>query len=454
MIAVTDCFGKIQVFRERVLPILASDTRRRLASGAFWGGVGGGVVRVLLLMTSLFLARVLGREKFGEYGMVTSTTALFCAFGGLGVGSAITRYVALLRKTDRERAGRILSLSVFMTCVSGILTGGCFALLAPILAQNVLAAPHLTGALRIAAMSMALGIVNGAQQAALAGFEAFKTSAWIGGIGGIFQAVAVCVGAYCWDVNGAVAGLAASILFSAIVSHFSIYRHMKNEGVPSRWRGMWTEWRVLVGFSLPAFLTMVIASPVDWGCNAFLANQPNGYTELGLLNAAGQWRAAVAFLPWLLCTAAMPVMSERYGNTGDGGTLQLMFRLMGVMVAVVVPVTIVMCLAGDFILRGYGASFVGGLWVLVLTLVTAAIQSIIVPCWYFFFSSNRVWACFFMNGGLGILSIGLTWLMIQYGALGVSSARCLAMTVHAGWILLYAFHIAQNESIPKERRLS
>ena len=450
MRSLTAYLERIPWFRDFVLPLVASPVRRRLAGGAFWSGLGGAASRIALLGSSFFLARVLGPEKFGEYGMVNATMGMLGALGGFGVGTTVTRYVALLRNTDMERAGRILGLSSVITCISGGVLGVCFVLLAPFLAQATLAAPHLTSALRIAAISMALGVMNNTQQAALAGFEAFKTSAWLGAVCGVFQALAVCLGAYCSGVNGAIAGVTIAMMISVVLTRFAIKRQMRIAALTFRLREIWSEWRVLVGFSLPAFLTMLVGWLIDWGCNVVLVNQPGGYGELGMLNAANHWRAVVAFLPGLLCAAAMPVMSERYGKTGKAERLQVMTNLMWVVSAVVVPVALGICLAGPFILRGYGMASESGIWVLVLTVSAAVIQSIVVPCWFYFFAEDRAWICFSMNGGLGVLTIGLAWLMIQHGALGLAAARCLAMAVHAGWIFVYAFHVMQFGSAPRK----
>jgi hypothetical protein len=189
-------FERFPLFRDYVLPLIASPTRRRLASGAFWGGVGGVVSRGALLVTSFFLARILGQAQFGEYGVVNSTSAMLSAVAGLGVGTTATKYVAQLRNTDKRRTGRIISLSSMVTWISGTLYGLVFVVLAPWLAEKTLAAPHLTQVLRISSISVVLGVINGAQQCSLAGFEAFRISALVNIGGSLFQSVAVCLGAW------------------------------------------------------------------------------------------------------------------------------------------------------------------------------------------------------------------------------------------------------------------
>jgi O-antigen/teichoic acid export membrane protein len=407
---------KNPLFRDHVLPLIASPTRRRLASGAFWGGVGGVVSRGALLVTSFFLARILGQAQFGEYGVVNSTSAMLSAVAGLGVGTTATKYVAQLRNTDKRRTGRIISLSSMVTWISGTLYGLVFVVLAPWLAEKTLAAPHLTQVLRISSISVVLGVINGAQQCSLAGFEAFRISALVNIGGSLFQSVAVCLGAWHGGVKGAIIGMTASTLVIVIMTRYALRGEMRRFGVQNWWREAWAEWPVLVGFSLPAFLTTVISGPVFWACNAFLANQSNGYDELGILNAANQWGSAAAFLPGVLLTAVLPVLSERVGVKDVAGNMRIMKRMMQVIALALIPLALMLCALSPLIMRGYGKTFVSGYMVLILVVMAVVPQAITTPCWYAMMANGRMWACFILNCGWSILLLTGTFLLARYGA--------------------------------------
>jgi O-antigen/teichoic acid export membrane protein len=430
-------FERFPLFRDYVLPLIASPTRRRLASGAFWGGVGGVVSRGAVLVTSFFLARILGQAQFGEYGVVNSTSAMLSAVAGLGVGTTATKYVAQLRNTDKARAGRIISLSSMVTWISGSLYGLVFVVLASWLAEKILAAPHLSQVLRISSISVALGVINGAQHCSLAGFEAFRVTALINIGGGLFQSVAVCLGAWHGGVKGAVMGMAVSTLVTVVMTRFALRMEMCRFGIQNWWREAWAEWPVLVSFSLPAFLTTMIAGPVFWGCNALLANQTNGYSELGIYNAANQWYAAVSFLPSLLTAAALPVLSERYGVDDWRGSAKIVHALMRVMALIAAPVALVLCLLSPLIMRGYGGTFATGHMVLVLAVITAGIHVVVTPCWFFIMASGKMWTCFVMNLGCSLATLIISILVIHHGAIGLASARLAAYGLHAVWIVAY-----------------
>ena len=430
---------KSPLLRDCLLPLIASPTRRRLASGAFWAGVGGVFSRGSVVVASFIIARILGQSQFGEYGIVNSTAAMLSAVAGLGVGATATKYVAELKFNDKGRAGRIITLSSMVTWMSGALYGIVFIVFAPWLAERTLAAPHLAGVLRISAISVALGVINGAQNSSLAGFEAFRITAFINTGCGFLQAILSVLGAYWGGVKGAIIGIGLSSCITVITTNALLRNEMVRFGIRSWWREAWSEWPVLVKFSLPAFLTTIIAGPVGWIANAMLANQANGYGELGVLNATNQWYAAVAFLPGLLTTAALPVFSERYGANDSLSNFRIMKRMMAMTSIVLLPLLVGVCLVSKLIMRGYGETFESGYRVLIWSVLTVAPQAIAAPCWYVIMASGRMWVCFIMNMGYSIAFLVFIRFFLSYGAEGVAFSRLMAFGVHACWVFMFVY---------------
>lgn len=424
-------FERFPLFRDYVLPLISSPIRRRLASGAFWGGVGSVVSRGAVLLSSYFLARLLGQAQFGEYGIVNSTSAMLSAVAGLGIGSTATKYVAELKNSDKRRAGRIISLSSMITWVSGSVYGLVFVVLAKWLSETTLAAPHLNTALQISAISVALGVINGAQQSALSGFESFKTLAWINSSCGLLQSALTCFGAYMWGLNGSIAGIAFAMIITVSITRQALSAQMKSAGINNWWRDAWSEWPVLLNFSLPSLLTSVLVGPIVWICNAMLANQPNGYAELGIYNAANQWYSFVLFIPGILSTAVLPVMAERNGANDADANKRIMMMFTKMIFVFVFPVSLVLALMRFYIMGGYGTSFCGGGAVFVAAVATGAVQAMIAPACYVIVASGHMWHYFFISLAQGVLGVVAFLALLRYGAEGLAYSRLMAVIVTA-----------------------
>ena len=81
--------------------ILLSDIGSRMAHGAFWTFCGTVLGKFFVLIAGIVVANILGKEQYGELGLVRSTINMFVIFGAAGLGLTATKYIAEFRNTDK-----------------------------------------------------------------------------------------------------------------------------------------------------------------------------------------------------------------------------------------------------------------------------------------------------------------------------------------------------------------
>lgn len=405
--------------------------------------------RVITVGSSFVLARILGQQGFGEYGIINSTAGMIGSMAGLGIGQTVTKYVAELKLSDPQRAGRILALSSLVTWLSAGIYAVAFVALAPWLAAKTLAAPQLASLLQISAITVAMGVLNSVQGCSLSGCEAFKASSFIQVTTGVLQSVFVVLGAWFWGLMGTVAALACSMIVTVVLTRFEARKAWRKFGLRLNWQDMGAEWRVLVHYSLPTFLILLFLGPVNWATSAFLANQPNGYTELGVFNAAFQWQVALQFLAGILCTALIPVMSEKSGAGEAHSSLHLMTEATKGLMVLTIPLAVGLCALSPLIMRGYGETFADGHWTMVMLVVTGALSAILTPVANYITASGMMWVGFFLNVGWVIAMLVGAWFLVRWGAEGLAGSRLLASIVHMGVVCLVL-----PRFLPKEKAAS
>jgi len=440
-------FKGIQLFlRTKIKPYLGSDNRLRIAKGAFWGTLGTIATRSITIILSFALARILGKEGFGEYGIILNTATMISGFVGLGIGSTVTRYVANLKVREPERAGKIIGLSSIITWFSAIIYGAVFIYFAPWLAKTTLAAPHLAPMLQISSITIGLGVVNSVQISTLTGLESFKASSILSAIFGIIQSMLVVLLAWYAGVKGAVIALALTTSLTVIAYYIVSWKELNNAKIKITLNEAWSEWRVLVKYSLPAFLTTITVGPVIWASNAFLANQPNGYGQLGIFNAAIQWQTFVQFFPALVSTAVLPVMSDLYGRGDINGSMNIMWKMMRYTAFLVIPLAVVVSLFSPFIIELYGSSFADGYWVIVIVVFTTVLSSISAHLGTFIIASGKMWIGFAINCAWGLSFLIFSYYFVRWGAEGLASAKFLAYLLHLIWSLVICIVISKKIS--------
>ncbi|MGA2031933.1 MAG: oligosaccharide flippase family protein [Thermoguttaceae bacterium] len=410
----------------------------RLASGVFWSMAGAVISRGLMLVASVFVARLLGKTGYGELGIIRSTVMMFGVFAGFGLGLTATKYVAEFRQSDPARAGRIIGLSgLFATLTSGLMALGLF-LFAPWLAEHTINAPHLAGVLRIGALILFISGINGAQTGALSGLEAFKTIAYVNLFTGLASFPVLIAGTYFGGLTGAVWATTVSLGLNWLLNHLALRREAARHHVPFIFENCVREWSVLWRFSLPAVLSGALVGPVTWACSALLVNRPGGYGEMGIYSAANQWFAILFFLPGLLSQVLLPVLSDQLGQQDIRQSMTTLKLAITLNLLVVAPFAILASVASPYIMGLYGDGFKAGWPTLVLVLVAATLHALETPPLRLLAAAGRMWLDLTTNAVWALILFVCTVLLVHLGAVGVAAANTISYLLVSPWIILVA----------------
>jgi len=138
------------------------------------------------------------------------------------------------------------------------------------------------------------------------------------------------------------------------------------------------------------------------------------------------------------------VMSERLGCQDHARSRWLLRLAMTVNGAVVFPMAVVIAIFGKLILAGYGKEYVAGWPTLVVVLATSALLAVQTPVGQVIAASGRLWMGMLMNLGWALCFLGLGWLLVGFGAVGIASARAAAYCVHAIWTFGFAHKLLRG----------
>jgi O-antigen/teichoic acid export membrane protein len=411
----------------------------RLAKGIFWSMAGSLISRGLMLIASIFVARLLGKTGFGELGMIQSTIGMFGVFAGFGLGLTATKYVAEFRTSDANRAGRIIGLSRLVALITGSLIALGLFICAPWLAEHAINAPHLIGILRIGGLILFISALNGAQTGALSGFEAFKAIAYVNLFVGLISFPILVIGAYLGGLTGAIWALVINMCVNWYLNHRALQKEGRRYSVPFTTKKCTSELPILWRFSLPAVLSGAMVVPVSWICYALLVNQPNGYGEMGIFNAANQWRTMLSFLPNLLMTPLIPVLSAEKDHTSKN--FQYAFKnTHAIVTLVIISITTVLMIAAPFIMKAYGSGFVDGRKTYIFLIAAAAISGIGSPAGASIQAQGKMWLGFSMNLSWAfILLIFYYFIRIDTGSVGLSIAYLISYVILTFWGYVYLY---------------
>ncbi len=429
--------------------LIVSPTGRRLAGHAGWALAGACAARGLQFVAFIFLARLIGKQQFGQLGIIQSTVGLFGVLAGFGIGMTATKYVAEHRVNQPDKAGRIAVLTLLATNLCSIVAGATLAGLAPLMAAFMGGEANMVPALRVAALFMVLIAVTTAQAGVLAGFEAYKPMAKASAVGAVAAFVGTVVGALMGGLTGALWGMTAGQMATWAAQRVAIVNATRFHGVPlSGWRAAWRERSVLWRFSLPSVLGGAMVSPAQWLCSTLMVRHVGGFAEMGVFSAANQIYLAVLFLPGAITTPLLPVLAERFGR--DNGAKAVWSALTHSIAAcglIVLPLTVAGCVLSRWIMGLYGNAFVSGWSTLCMVLGTALLVALMQPIGYALAALGRVWAGMIMSLGWAVVFIVLTVMLAGHGAFGLASARLLAYVAHGAWVFVFVAVVLRSKPL-------
>jgi O-antigen/teichoic acid export membrane protein len=236
------------------------------------------------------------------------------------------------------------------------------------------------------------------------------------------------------------------MLFNCILNHFAIKRECEKNGIIVDYQNSRQEFSVLWKFSVPAFLSSAMVGPVTWLCNTMLVNQPNGYAEMGIFNAANQWRNALLYIPGVLTMPAITLMSSSIGANQISTTQKIYLKTTLLNGILLLPVVILLSIYSPWVMKAYGQEFTSGWQVMILLMGVTLLLGIMSPTGNLIISAGKMWLGFLMNSGWAIVLILSTYYLVHLGAKGLALAYLIAYGVHTSWTFGYAYYYFYNKN--------
>ena len=331
--------------------LLYSVKNNKFFKDSFWAVFGNGLGNGFLLLAGILIARFLGKELYGEYGVVKTTMFYIASFATLGLGVTSTKYIATLLNSKPIHVKNVIHDAMTITVIFSSIIAIIIFIIAPFIA-NLLNEEQLVLALRALSVVIIFKAITTTQIGVLAGFKEFKTIALNSLSSGLLMLV-ICVPlTYLWGLKGALLSLLFSQIFNSIVNYMGIKRKSRSFSFVEKVSYK----KELAYFSFPVALQESSFAICNWAA-IMLLTKLSSMGEVGLYTASAQWNSIITMIPGLLINVILSYLSSSINNSiKHKKTLKLMLRIN--FFTTIIPFVIVYFLA-DFIASFYGKSFEG-----------------------------------------------------------------------------------------------
>lgn len=406
-----------------------STTSSRIMKGIIWNFFGLIFNKGFAMLASIIVARYLGSNLFGQYGMINSTISTFATFAGLGLGVTATKFIAEYKITNKEKVGRILGLTNIFGFVSGILMTLIVYFGSDWLAVNQLNTIEMAPFLRISAITLLINTYNGIQRSSLSGFEKFSKLAKIDAIVGCISFVLTVVGTVLYGLTGILIVNIITGALSLALCSYTLFYSLKEFNIKIDYLRFYYEIRAFMQISLPSLVSNIMIGPVQWFANVLFIVIPNGYSALGIFNAAFQWKNLLQMIPSIFNLALVPVLLSSKEEKSERLDKVNMLLSWGAVVLISLPIinlpdVISFFYGKQYISYNYHIAIVfGALTAIMLSFKEGMARAIL--------SDNKMWRGVADNVLWAVVLISSVIKLRDLGAMGMSISYFLAYLVTA-----------------------
>lgn len=376
-----------------------------LARDSFWAVFGNGVGNFLLLIGGIIIARFLGKDLYGEYGVVKTTMFHIAGFATFGLGYTSTKFVAEYINTKKEQVKDVIWSSVAITFImSSILCLFLFFFATPLAVY--IDEPKLSSAFQYLGVIIVLRALSVTENGILSGMKQFRSLAVNSIMSGLCLLICGALLTYCWSVKGSLLALLLSQLVLLMLNSICIIREIRNYPDSTNKNLI----RILK-FSFPVSIQELSSTLSNWGAT-LLVTKYASLGDVGIYSAASQWGSIVLFIPGILMNVVLSYLSD---NAEENETHQVVFRRMILVnfVSSLIPFVIVLLLS-SFIASFYGPTFNGLGMVISIIVLGTVFLSISNVYQSDMISLGKNWALFFFRIIRDLFIIVSLWVSLQY----------------------------------------
>jgi stage V sporulation protein B len=404
----------------------ASEMAKVSAKGSFhllWGLV---ISTVISSVATIFVARLLGSDLYGLYGIVLIAPTLIGVFRDWGINSAMVRCTAQYLSEGRASEVRSIIVSgIIFEVVLGIALSAVSFALSGYLAVNVFHRPEIASLIQLASISILAGGLINAATAAFTGIEKMELNSGMLILQSIIKtAIMIALVVLGFGTSGAVLGYTVAMVIAGLIGVALVwtqYRHLPSLG----------------GFKLEikAYIKSMLSYGAPLSASAILAGFQAQYyafllpifyvtdnIAIGNFGIASTFVVLIGFFATPIATMLFPAFSKLDAQK-DKETLQDVFQYsIKYASLLVIPVAaLVMCLAEPAVSTLFGHSYGSApmfLALLALTYFLPAFGSLSAS--NFLSSQGKTTLIMYLALLSAVIGLPLGYILImQYGVLGL-----------------------------------
>jgi len=378
------------------------------------------------LGVAILMARFLAAEQFGIYSLGLTVTEIVAALGGLGLGTALVRYIpAMRRRSDQAGIWGTLQLGIGIPAVMSIILAIALFALADPIAQHILHDSRMASPLRLMSFFIPFYTWTDMVAAATRGFRNMKFTVVSQLVTQPLVKLSI-IGVFVILGLNATRALTAAGISQVVTAALLLYFLSRQFPLNLPLREARREPKEMLRFSLPVYLSGIL--------NTF-GEQLQVLIVAGFTNVYGAGVYALAqhatrfgeLFQRAVTMSAQPIFSELFSENKREELARLYQATTRWTFSLNLPLFLILILLPSSVLAVFGNSYAGGVVVLVILAWRCAIGTATGMCSSILDMTGYT-ALKLVNSVIRVaVSLGLgLWLIPKWGIVGGAAAALIA----------------------------
>lgn len=417
---------------------------KKLASGTFQslGSIIG--VKLISILSSAIIARLLGPANLGIISIFQNIYGVFESVSQSGSGSSIVKYTAEFKVTDKKELEKFLStalISMFFISLSFALAS---FYLSDYISDRIYHEPAIAVLMKITAITLILSVFITISMSILQGLQKIKHVAFVT----IFNSAISIPISYLLIVKFGLIGWALASVISAVINLIFnllfIQKNLKLEGLKLKFEIHKIYIYHIFKYSIPLFIGAVIIRPARLYGQTLLAITQD-FTQVGYFKVAFTIYNLMSFIPAAISVPLMPMISEIDVSHSEKRSDNYS-KILKLILLIMLPFSIVVILFSKYILFGiYGEKFIEASFVTNILIVSAFFGIITSFLENLMLGTGKTVQVLYTNIYMALIFVISSYFLIRnYGTLGLGLAWLIT---DASLLPIYLYYATKRSYI-------
>ena len=393
-------------------------------------------VQIFTIVLSVVLARLLGPHDLGVLTIIGRIGLVVVPLTIFGINVAVTKYIAEYKIKDKDSLSRLLSTATILVLCFSIIISIIYFLLSDTIAIKIYNTPEIGLFIKIGAIFLSLNGLVYIGTATLQGFQKIKTISLLNVFITVLNLPIYFIFIWKMGLLGAVIAAVVSLIINLFITSKCVKDTLQQENVKINFVFDKKLRSVLLKFSFPLFLSILVLRPADLFAISYLS-LTTGFESAGLYRIAAGLSRLILFIPAAFTLPLLPMFSELYASNMD--KRNIVSRIVKLTILICLPISLSIGLGAKFIISIlYGQDYVAAAFLAYILCISAFIDSIAMVIVSLLHGTGRTWHGLAIDIYQAIVIVAASYYFISmFGLIGIGYANLLKISLLTPLLIFY-----------------